>query len=428
MSRQFAEENLPPEIQRIADRMNVDPDRIPPYRLPELPLPASFSAADFPDRIRPALVGTMERELYGPIPPRCEETIFRLRGEGTAFGGTALRREIDIVCRNRGKERILHLLLYLPAERRGKAPVFFGLNNRGNHACATDPGVTFHPFVRRPPGSNIRLIDPRASEEERGITANRWCFEKVIRAGFASATMSLDDIFPDFRDGFEESVMRLFYDRGAGAAPDRGFGAISAWAWGISRAVDCLEAQPEIDPGKIVVHGHSRMGKAALWAGANDTRIAVTVSNCSGTCGAKPARRYYGENFEWIRLWNPHWLPEKFRELAGHDGEILFDQHFLLAAIAPRRLYVSDGSEDVYADPPGTFEALKAASRAWEPFGGSGLEGLPQPPCGKLTGGQVGYYLRKGGHDFTPENWDALLRFVSAGPAEIRSTKEEKRP
>ena len=429
MIHQFAEENLPPEIQRIADRMNVDPDRIPPYQLPELPGIDSVSAADFLNRLRPALVKTMERELYGPLPPRCEELIFRPRCEGPAFGGSALRREIDIVCRNRSMERILHLLLYLPAERSGRVPVFFGLNNRGNHASSTDPGVTFHPFVRRAPGDNIRLIDPRAGADGRGITAGRWCFEKVVRAGFASATMSIDDIFPDCRDGFEESVMRLFYDRGAGTAPDRGFGAISAWAWGISRAIDCLESQPEIDPGKIIVHGHSRMGKAALWASANDTRIAVTVSNCSGTCGAKPARRYYGENFEWIRLWNPHWLPERFRELVGHDREIPFDQHFLLAAIAPRRLYVSDGSEDVYADPPGSFEALKAASRAWNPFGGSGLEGLPQPPCGELTGGKIGYYLRKGGHDFTPENWDALLRFVtSEPPEEKRNTMEDTRP
>ena len=423
MEHQFAEENLPPEIQRIADRMNVDSDRIPPWQLPELPGLDSVSAADFLESVRPSLIRNLTENLYGSLPPLCEELRFRRRSEGSAFGGLAVRREIDIVCRHRGMERILHLLLYLPAKHSGRVSVFFGLNNRGNHACTTDPGVTFHPFVRRKPGNNIRLIDTRAGADERGITAGRWCFEKVLKAGFATATMDLNDIFPDFRDGFEESIMRLFYGREAGKAPDRSFGAISAWAWGISRAVDCLVDQPEIDREKIIVHGHSRMGKAALWASANDLRIAVTVSNCSGTCGAKPARRYFGENFEWIRLWNPHWLPEKFRELVGHDREIPFDQHFLLAAIAPRRLYVSDGTEDVYADPAGSFEALKAASKAWSIFGGSGLENYRQPPCGELIGGPVGYYLRKGGHDFTAENGEALIRFVT-DPGRDRSLTE----
>ena len=413
MIHQFAEEHLPAEIQQIADRMNIELDQIPPYRLPELPFPDTAAASDFLTGIRPSLVRIMEENLYGPVPPRCEELVFRKRSEGTAFDGLAVRREFDIVCRNRGIERVLHLLLYIPARRSGKVPVFFGLNFKGNHACTSDPGVTFHPFVRRPDSWTVRFNDTRAGENERGKFAGSWCFEQVLRAGFATATIGFYDIFPDHQDGFEESVMRLFYDRKDWDRPDREFGSISAWAWGISRAIDCLEAQEEIDRSKIIVHGHSRLGKTALWAGANDTRIALTVSNGSGTCGAKPARRYYGENFAWIRLWNPHWLPEKFKDLTDRDREIPFDQHFLMAAIAPRLLYVSDGTDDVYADPAGTFEALAAASRAWRIFGGTGLGETVQPPPGKLAGHEIGYYLRTGGHAFTPENWDALIRYAS---------------
>ena len=267
MKHQFASENLPPEIQQIADRMNIEPDRIPPYELPPLPIPPGTGAADFLDRIRPRLVRIMEENMYGPIPPRCEELVFRKRGEGPAFDGLAVRREIDIVCRNRGLEHVLHLLLYLPAERRGKVPVFFGLNFKGNHTCTDDPGVTFFPFERYPPSWTIRFNDTREDESGRGKFAGRWCFEKALRAGFASATIGFYDIFPDRRDGFGNSVMRLFRTQEEWDSPGRDFGSISAWAWGIMRAVDCLEAQDEIDRNRIVVHGHSRLGKTALWAG-----------------------------------------------------------------------------------------------------------------------------------------------------------------
>ena len=414
MIHQFAEENFPPEIQRIAEGMNIDPDRIPPYELPPLPIPEACTPSVFLNRVRPSLLRIMEENLYGPIPPRCEGLIFRKRSEGVAFDGLAVRREIDIVCRNRGREQVLHLLLYIPAERSGPVPVFFGLNFKGNHACTHDSDVTFFPFKRYPAGWTPRLDDTREDESGRGKFEGRWCFEKALRAGFATATIGLYDIFPDRSDGFEASVMRLFYEPEEWSSPDRKFGAISAWAWGISRAVDCLEAQSEIDRNRIIVHGHSRLGKTALWAGANDTRIALTVSNGSGTCGAKPARRYFGENFEWVRLWNAHWLPESFRRLVGRDREISFDQHFLMAAVAPRLLYVSDGTDDVYADPAGTFEALCEASAAWRLFGASGLGEKLQPPPGKLIGHEVGYYLRCGGHDFTPENWEALIQFASA--------------
>ncbi|MBE6372838.1 MAG: hypothetical protein E7055_12305 [Lentisphaerae bacterium] len=411
---QFEAEKFPPEIQEIADRMNIEPDRIPPYQLPELPFSDTVSADEFLGRVRPELVRIMADNMYGPIPPHCDELVFRPRSEGMAFDGLAVRREIDIVCRHRGQEQVLHLLLYIPANRSGKVPVFFGLNFKGNHACTDDPGVTFHPFVRYPDSWTVRFNDNRAGEDARGIAKNGWCFEKVLRAGFASATIMFHDICPDRQNSFDRSIMRLFYDRSEWESPNRPFGAISAWAWGISRAIDCLEAQEEIDRTKIIVHGHSRLGKTALWAGANDTRIALTVSNGSGTCGAKPACRYYGENFEWIRLWNPHWLPESFRRWVGKDREIPFDQHFLMAAVAPRLLYVSDGTDDVYADPPGSFEAASAASRAWKIFGKTGLGETVMPPPGQLIGDQVGYYLRKGGHAFNPENWDALIRFTSA--------------
>ena len=350
---------------------------------------------------------------------------FEITSEGYAFDRLALRREIDIICRNRDRERVLHMLLYLPARQQGKVPVFFGLNFGGNHTATEDPGVTFHPFVPRAlrkirrlaqyDNENAswrpRLLDPHKPEDRRGEHAGRWNFEKVLRHGFASATMNYQDIFADRYEGFEQSVMALFYDLEDWDSPERKIGAISAWAWGISRAIDCLEAQEEVDRTKICVHGHSRLGKTSLWAGANDSRIALTISNCSGTCGSKLAHHRFGESFAWLDLWNEHWFTARFKQWVDKEHLLPFDQHFLMAAIAPRLLYIASASLDDYADPQGEYLAAKAASRAWRLFGGRGLPDTDFPRPGNLIGEEVGYFLRNGGHDFTSENWDALLAF-----------------
>ena len=416
MGKRFAEENFPPEIQEQAERMNTDESKVTAVELPPLPLNDHTGGTEFQTRIRPRLVAAFEKYMYGPVPPRCEELIFRQTAEGPAFGGLGIRREVDIVCRHNGMERILHLLLFLPAGTAGKVPVFFGLNFTGNHSISTDPDVTFHPFERYAPVNpdSRRQADGRFDESGRGRNAGRWDVENVLKRGYATATICYYDIYPDVPAGFEKSIMRMFYTPEVWASPRRDSGAISAWVWGIQRALDYLETVPEIDSSKMMVHGHSRLGKTALWAGANDQRIALTVSNCSGTCGAKLSHRHFGESFEWIWLWNPHWLRPEFRKYLQKDAEFPIDQHMLMAAVAPRLLYVASGSLDEYADPKGEFEAAVAASPAWRISGGSGVGRTAFPPCGQLVGNEIGYYLREGEHAVTPENWKALMDFADA--------------
>ncbi len=411
--KRFAHENLPPEIQAVADAMNLDSDKVPPYTVPQLPVDENTSIADFEQNIRPYLLDEFKRSMYGVIPPMCEKLEFVLRKEGSAFNGLAIRREIDIVCRNNGKEHIMPMLLYIPTIRRGKVPVIFGLNFLGNIATTGDPEVTFKPFERAPQSWTIRYDDHRADESQRGIKAYRWEFEKVLQHGFAAATICYHDIALDLPDKFEVGVMRLFYSAEEWYGPNRNTGIISAWAWGIMRALDCLSTQDEIDMEHVVVHGHSRLGKTALWAGANDERIWLTVSNCSGTCGAKLSHRYYGEDFAWLNVWNKRWFSTEFQKYADRDLEYPVDQHFLMAAIAPRLLYIASASNDVYADPEGEYLSGVLASPAWNIYGKKGLNDTSFPPCGKLIGeGNIGYYLRNGEHDFMPENWDALLKFI----------------
>jgi len=420
MANQFGDEKLRAGIQAAADRMNLDEERVPAYTLPPVAREGVATGPAFQSIQRQRLLKLFEDNMYGRIPPRCESLLFVTTANDTgAFGGLATRREISIVCRHAGIERTLRMLLYIPNAATGPVPAFFGLNFQGNHACTTDSGATFYPFERFPTMNTVRYEDNRADESGRGKQAHRWDFEKVLSHGFASATICYYDMYPDRPDGFDRSIMPMFYTRSQWESPERDSGSISAWAWGIQRALDCLEAQPEIDCRRISVHGHSRLGKTALWAGANDQRIALTVSNCSGTAGAKMHHRYYGENFEWIAVWNKHWMRPAFVSWVGRELASGFDQHQLMALVAPRLLYVASATEDKYADPKGEFASALAASEAYRLLGGEGLPDearqpgfTPQP--GNLIAGDIAYYLRAGKHDFTPENWDALLSFAES--------------
>ena len=411
MEKRFASENFPPEIQAIADRMNLDESAVPAYTIPHV---ESKTAAEFLRDERAKILDGFNTYMYGAIPPRpAQMDAFVTSESPDAFGGLATRREIDIRCARNGIARTLHLLLYIPNDRHGKVPVFFGLNFKGNHACTDDPDVRFYLPHRYPTLNNSpRFADNRAEASERGIGSGRFCIETVLKRGYAAATMCLWDIYPDHPYGFEDSVLRMFFDEKVWTSAERPCGAISAWAWGISRAVDVLEMQSELDSGRIAVHGLSRLGKTALWAGANDSRIALTVSFCSGTCGAKLSHRYCGEDFAWIDLWNPHWMVPAFRQFIGHDAEIPVEQHQLIGCIAPRLCYIASATEDVYAEPYGEYLSAKSASEYYALFGSDGLELDEMPAPTERNYGDIAYYLRTGAHNCTPENWDALLDYA----------------
>ena len=394
--KRFPEADLPEYIQVIADKMNTCEADVPPYQT--LPLN--------PDR--KAVLKTFADEMYGEIPPACEMKLVT-KNEGIVFGGIGIRKEIDMIFTNNGVERTLHMLLYIPAQRTGKVPCFFGLNFLGNIDTTHDTEVTFYPF-KRYQSEFVWHADRRVEAGSYGGKADRWDFEKVLKAGFASATICCFDCFPDHPDGFDGSILPLFFSHKEWDAPERRCpGAISAWAWGYLRAVDCLLQQPEIDGEKIIVHGLSRLGKTALWAGANDERIAMTGSICSGCCGAKMTRRHFGEDLGWLLFWRKYWFMPGICDFIDRDTEVPFDQQQLMAAISPRKLYVASADLDEYADPFGEFTATKLAAAAW----GSSLVSAEFPAAGNGVGDEnVRYFMRKGEHNITPENWDDLLVYA----------------
>jgi hypothetical protein len=367
---------------------------------------------------RPELLRLFETEMYGrvPQPPRPIRPVYRVRSEDKpALDGKAIRREVTIAFSDRPDGPRMDLLIYLPKDAGSsrRVPAFLGLNFGGNHTIHRDPGIALALEWPRP--DRGRTPEPRrAPESTRGSAASNWPVERIIARGYALATAYYQDIDPDFDDGFKNGVHPLFYRPGqTRPAPDE-WGSIGAWAWGLSRALDYLETMPEIDAKKVAVMGHSRLGKTALWAGATDPRFAVVISNNSGCGGAALSRRIFGETVGRMNTSFPHWLCANAHKYSDHEDRMPFDQHELIALIAPRPVLVSSAEEDLWADPKGEFLGALGADPVYRLLGTDGLAitEMPAPARDSLVKSTIGYRIRPGKHDVTGDDWEAYMDFV----------------
>ncbi|MEA2064331.1 MAG: acetylxylan esterase [Gemmatimonadota bacterium] len=394
---------------------NYDEAKVPRYTLPEaLVCLDGSTVADSSEwfaRRRPEILKLFRDQVYGHAPGIPEEVSYRTVESGEAFDGLAVRKQVEITLRNAGRELTVGLLLYIPAERSGGAPAFLGLNFAGNHTLSDDPAIILNTNWMRP-RKDSGIVDNRATEAARGKSSLRWAIETILRRGYAVLSAYYGDIDPDFHDEFRNGVHALF-DRPAGdERPADAWGSIGAWAWGLSRIMDYLETDSDIDHARVAVLGHSRLGKTSLWAGAQDQRFAMVISNNSGCGGAALSRRAFGETVGRINKSFPHWFCGNFKQYNGKENNLPVDQHLLISLIAPRPVYVASAAEDRWADPRGEFLSLKNADPVYSLVAGDTLAAAVMPGVSQPVFGRMGYHLRSGRHNVTDYDWDKYLQWA----------------
>ena len=391
--------------------IQYDEAKVPPYALPDPLRWADGSRVngteDWPRR-RSEILRLFEGHVYGRTPELRTQAAFDVVEEGTgALGGRAVRRQVRITVAAAGRALGMDLLLYLPEGAPTPAPLFLGLNFGGNHAVSADPAIRLpRSWVGGPTSS-----EGQATEAGRGRDGGAWPIETILGRGYGVATLYCGDVEPDRAGGFVEGVRGVLAPDRPGEAGDA-WGALGAWAWGLSRAMDYLEHDAQVDPGRVAVMGHSRLGKAALWAGAQDQRFALVISNNSGCGGAALSRRAFGESVARINTSFPHWFCPAFQRYNDREEELPVDQHMLIALIAPRPVYIASAEDDRWADPRGEFLSARGADPVYRLLSGDGLGAQELPDLRRPVHSIIGYHLRPGGHGVTAYDWECFIDFA----------------
>jgi arylsulfatase A-like enzyme/dienelactone hydrolase len=379
-------EKLVNSLSSKRSTINYDEAKVRPYTLPGVFTLTSgekvTTTAAWEQQRRGELLDLFRRHVYGFAPPKPETLTFRvIESDPKAMGGKATLKRVAIGFQLQGEPFTFHLTLFVPNQRQGKAPVFLLLNHRG----------------------------PENTDPTRKTKLEFWPAEYVIERGYAVAAINVAaEVEPD--NAKATTGIRAFYRQHYPKPDELTWGALSAWAWSGSRAVDYFETDPDIDPSKIAVIGHSRGGKTSLWAGAQDTRFALVCVNDAGEGGPALSRRNFGEDNAAINKSFPHWFAPKYATYAGKEDTLPVDHHEVVALVAPRGYHGADAADDLWADPRGSWLSLVEASKVWALYGKAAALQDPMPLVNDLLlQGPMAYHIRAGGHGLLLFDWKLHL-------------------
>ncbi len=389
---------------------NYDETKVGSYTLPD---PLTFnngkpvrSAKDWNKR-RPEILELFANNVYGQSPQPPKQLRYEVFDtDEHALGGKAIRRQITIYFSDKKDGPKEDVLLYIPAAPKKPVPVILTLNYFGNQSVINDPGVKLGTIWM---GKTHER--QQAGEESRGRD-KEFEVEKILARGYGFATVCYQDIEPDFKGGMIHGIRPLFFGSGQSEPKPDEWGAIGAWSYGLSRAMDYLEKDKTVDGRRVAIMGHSRLGKAILWAGAMDQRFAMVLASCSGEGGASLARRNYGETIRNLVNAFPYWFCANFGKYAENAGQLPVDAHELIALIAPRPVYITGAEDDRWADPKGEFLACVGAGPVYRLLGAQDLGTNQMPPLNQPMMRTIGYHYRTGKHEVTAFDWDQFLKFA----------------
>lgn len=325
---------------------------------------------------REEMLDIVQAQLFGYLPPRPEKISFETEENiiPKFCAGKAVCHKVTVNTVINGKEFSFPFLATLPTDEE-KHPFFVHIN--------------------------FRDLNP-----DRYMPT-----EELVDNGFAVLSVWYNDITTDDGD-FTNGLAGVLFENGK--RNDTDCGKIAMWAWAAQRILDYAETLPDkLDLSRSVVCGHSRLGKTALFAGATDERFAFSYSNDSGCSGAAIARGTApgGERVADICRNFPFWFCENYKKYCNNEYNMPFDQHYLVASIAPRKVLIGSASEDKWADPLSEMLCCVASSPAF--VNGFKYEDRPPQIDDKFFDGDIGYHMRKGLHYFSREDWLRLIEFVN---------------
>ncbi len=324
---------------------------------------------------REEMLDIIQKEEYGYLPPKPDKITFDVLEEDKCFcNSKAVFKKISARCVIGDKQFSFPFYSVIPY-RNGKIPVIVHLK------FGTNVSDMFMPS------------------------------EEIADEGFACLSFCYKDITSDDAD-MKNGLAGVLYENGQRKNTDAG--KIALWAWAAHRIMDYAQTVPELDTTKSIICGHSRLGKTALLAGATDERFAITYSNNSGCSGAALYKDKVGENIELITNNFPYWFCENYLKYRGSDSNMPFDQHYLTACIAPRRLYIASAKEDTWAGPKNEFLNCVAVSEFYEKLGVKGFvckDEIPDP-LAVFHEGNIAYHIRDGVHRFGHDDWRLLITYA----------------